>query len=93
MFKSNSQNQTNKYNIMKSHFKKTRKTKLFIIQTLMKSEKTTFSELNMLFKRYFLIYLSNIFADELIYAIFSNIKNNYAIYKKIKYYVQRLYKT
>ena len=59
----------------------------------MKFEKIIFFELNILFKRYFLIYLLNIFANELVYAIFSNIKNDYAIYKEVKYHVQRSYKT
>ena len=58
----------------------------------MKFEKIIFFELNMLFKRYFLVYLLNIFVNELVYAIFLNIKNNHIIYKKIKYYIQRSYK-
>ena len=78
---------------MKSHFKKTRRIKLSITQTLTKSEKITFFELNVLFKRYFLTYLSNIFANKPVYAIFLNIKNDHAIYKEVKYRVQRLYKT
>ena len=39
MFKNNLQSQTNKYDIMKSHFKKMKKIKLFIIQILTKFEK------------------------------------------------------
>ena len=77
---------------MKSHFKKMKRIKLSIIQTLTKFEKIIFFELNMLFKRYFLIYLLNIFANELVCAIFSNMKNDYIIYKEIKYRIQRLYK-
>ena len=92
MSKSNSQNQTNKHNIMKFHFKKIKKIKLFIIQILTKFEKIIFFELNVLFKCYFLIYLSNIFANKFVYAIFLNMRNNYIIYKKIKYRVQRSYK-
>ena len=72
---------------MKSYFKKTRRIKLFIIQVLIKFEKITFFELNVLFKCYFLIYLSNIFANEFICVIFLNMKSDYIIYKKIKYRV------
>ena len=72
---------------MKSHFKKTKRIKLFIIQILMKFEKITFFKLNMLFKRYFLVYLLNIFANELVCVIFLNIKNDHIIYKEIKYYI------
>ena len=93
IFKNNSQSQTNEHNIMKFHFKKMRKIKLFIIQTLTKFKKITFFKLNVLFKRYFLIYLSNIFINEPVCVIFSNMKNDYIIYKKVKYHIQRLYKT
>ena len=72
---------------MKFHFRKTRRIKLSIIQTLTKFEKTTFFELNVLFKRYFLIYLLNIFTNKFVYAIFSNMRNDYIIYKEVKYRV------
>ena len=87
IFKNNSQSQINKYDIMKFHFKKMKKIKLFIIQILTKFEKIIFFELNVLFERYFLIYLLNIFADELVCAIFLNMKNDYIIYKKVKYHI------
>ena len=61
--------------------------KISLIQTLIKFENIIFFKLNVLYKRYFLIYLLNIFANEFVYAIFSNIKNDYAIYKKIKFYI------
>ena len=62
------------------------------IQVLTKFEKIIFFELNVLYKRYFLIYLSNIFVNEFVYAIFSGMRSDYVIYIKIKYRVQRSYK-
>ena len=85
MSESNSQSQMNEYDIMKFHFRKMRRIKLFIIQVLTKFEKTIFFELNVLFKRYFLAYLSNIFINEFIYVIFSNMRSDHIIYKKVKY--------
>ena len=90
---SNSQSQTNGHDVVESHFRKTRRTKLPTTQALTKSEGTAFSELNVLSRRYFLAYLSNTFADEPVCAIFPGMRSDHAVYKEAKYRVQRSYKT
>lgn len=50
----------------------------------MKIEVITFIELNILNRRYFLIYLFNIFINKPVRTVFLNIKNNYHIYKDDK---------
>ena len=55
------------------------------LKTLSKIEVIVFIELNILNKRYFLIYLFNTFINKFIYIIFSNIKSDYYIYKDNKF--------
>ena len=55
------------------------------LKTLSKIEVIVFIELNILNKRYFLIYLFNTFINKFIYTIFLNIKRDYRIYKDNKF--------
>ena len=56
-------------------------------KTLSKIEVIVFVKLNILSKRYFLIYLFNTFINKFIYTIFFNIKSDYRVYKDNKLYI------
>ena len=56
-------------------------------KTLSKIEVIVFVKLNILSKRYFLIYLFNTFINKFIYTIFFNIKSDYRVYKDNKFYI------